>query len=323
MSLSSSPAFSGLPFDSIRELVATMPQADAEVLSALQKRAARLADVYGSMGVTAQYALWAGAWQWKERPAMSRPLLALFSSTHAGEGGLGEEDLLHVTRARLELVAAGGAPVNQICASHSFGLKVFDLALEHPTASIIEDEALDEAACTATIAFGMEAIAGGLDLLMLSDLSVSGGLSVRAMAGALLDEAHEARQDERVAEALATHAGQLGDPLEVLRRLGGRDVCALMGAIVAARHERIPVILEGEAALCAALVLWTMRDDAVAHCILAQRPPESWLSPVVAALDLPVVVDAHMGTGDGSAAALAGVLVRAGVTCFDDTVVDV
>ena len=65
----------------------------------------------------------------------------------------------------LENFAAGGAAINQICAAYGLGFKVFDLALDMPTGDITEADAMDEKACVATMAFGMEAIAGGTDLL--------------------------------------------------------------------------------------------------------------------------------------------------------------
>src|SRR4029079_3498899 len=66
-----------------------------------------------------------------------------------------------------------------LCASFDLGLKVFDLALDLPTGDITEGPARDESTCAATMAFGMEAIAGGVDLLALGEMG-SGNTTIAA-----------------------------------------------------------------------------------------------------------------------------------------------
>ena len=160
----------------------------------------------------------------------------------------------------VELCAAGGAPVNGACLAHDIGLKVFDLALHLPTGDITKEAALDERACAATMAFGMEAVAGGTDLLCVSGLgvgeeTVAAAILRRCMAvpGATGDADREGmrplssngRGHRSGARAPKAH---LNDPLEALRRLGGREFAAIAGAIIAARMERVPVVLDGPAA---------------------------------------------------------------------------
>jgi nicotinate-nucleotide--dimethylbenzimidazole phosphoribosyltransferase len=62
--------------------------------------------------------------------------------------------------------------VNQICKTFDLGLKVFELALEKPTKDITQEAAMAEADCAATMAYGMEAIAGGCDLLCIGEMGI-------------------------------------------------------------------------------------------------------------------------------------------------------
>ena len=62
-----------------------------------------------------------------------------------------------------------------------------------------------------------------------------------------------------VAEALAYHGDALSDPLEALRRVGGRELAGMAGAILRARQLRIPVILDGFICCAAAAVLERLR----------------------------------------------------------------
>ena len=151
----------------------------------------------------------------------------------------------------LENFAAGGAAVNQICATYGIGLKVFELALDLPTGDITRAPAMDEAACAGTIAFGMEAVAGEIDVLGLGEMGIGNTTVASAIYAALYggggaewvgrgtrrrrlrDGAQGGGGRRRACQPMAGH---LKDPLEVLRRLGGREVAALCGAILAGAH---------------------------------------------------------------------------------------
>ena len=81
--------------------------------------------------------------------------------------------------------AAGGAAINQVCKTFDLGLRVFELALDHPIGDIAREPALDEKACAATMAFGMEALAARPDLLCLGEIGVGGDILASAIFRAL------------------------------------------------------------------------------------------------------------------------------------------
>ncbi len=68
-----------------------------------------------------------------------------------------------------------------------------------------------------------------------------------------------------VEEALARNPDR--DPLRVLQNLGGRELAAMAGAIVRARTERIPVILDGFICTAAAATLARAQPGALDHCV--------------------------------------------------------
>ncbi|MBS3647150.1 nicotinate-nucleotide--dimethylbenzimidazole phosphoribosyltransferase [Pseudaminobacter sp. 19-2017] len=315
---------SGLPFDDIRGLLRALPAGDevaagnvAAIFSAAKRQS-------GSLGRLEEIAVWLARWSGRA-PAVRRPLAAIFAGNHGvATHGVSPRAVEETARA-VELCAAGGAPINGVCLAYDIGLKVFDLALHLPTADITTDAALDERGCAATIAFGMEAVAGGTDLLCIGHFGVGSSTVAAAMFAALFggtgkdwvgpgsgtDVAMIARKAEIVDRALSTHRGQLGDPLEVLRRLGGREFAAIAGAIIAARTEHIPVILDGAAAIAAAAVLRGVNPDAVSHCMVAQRPVDPGTADAVSRLGLSPLLGVAIASGDGTAAALAAGIVKA------------
>jgi nicotinate-nucleotide--dimethylbenzimidazole phosphoribosyltransferase len=316
---------SGLPFDDIRSLIAGMPGPDMAAADAVRARDATLTKPAGSLGRMEEIAEWLAAWQGRAQPRVDRPLVCVFAGNHGvvaqGVSAFPQE----VTRQMLENFAAGGAAINQICAAFDLGFKVFDLALDLPTGDFTQGDALDERACVATMAFGMEALAGGADLLCLGEMGIGNTTSAAAIYAALygggaaiwcgrgtgVDDAGLARKIAAVEAGLALHAAHLNDPLEVLRRFGGREMAAICGAILAARLQRIPVILDGYVVCAAAAILHALEPSALDHCLAGHLSAEGAHAQVLARLGKQPLLALDMRLGEGTGAALAASLVKA------------
>jgi nicotinate-nucleotide--dimethylbenzimidazole phosphoribosyltransferase len=136
--------------------------------------------------------------------------------------------------------------------------------------------------------------------------------------GAGVDDAGLARKIDAVGRAVSLHRAHLGDPLEVMRRLGGREMWAIAGAIMAARVERVPVILDGFTATAAAAVLHAVDPAAIDHCMAGHRSAEAAHGEVLRRLGKAPLLDLGMRLGEGSGAALAASIVRAALACHRD-----
>ena len=308
-------AATGLPFDDIRNLLAGLPQADEAARATARARTRDLAVPEGSLGRLADIAEWMAAWQANPKPAVTRPLVAIFAATHGIAADIPGADA-HATHRLVELFAAGGAAVNQVALQAEAGLKVFDLALDMPVPDIRTEAALSEAACAATMAFGMEAIAGGTDLLCIGAAGEGGRVAAAALAAALFGGRPADRTDDSdfasgaVAAALATHEGHLADPLEALRRVGGREFAAIAGAILAARYQRIPVLLDGFVVCTAAAVLHRLKPGALDHCLAAHCSGEPAHARLLEELGKEPLLRTGLTSEEGAGAALAIALVR-------------
>ncbi|MBZ9810684.1 nicotinate-nucleotide--dimethylbenzimidazole phosphoribosyltransferase [Mesorhizobium sp. BR1-1-9] len=316
---------SAKPLDDFRNLLAALPMADKTAEARVRMLFSKADKPRNSLGRIEDIAAWLAAWSGRAPPAVTRPLVAVFAGNHGAlRHGISPRPVAATANA-VELCAAGGAAVNQVCIANDLGLKVFDLALHIPTADITEDAALDERGCAATMAFGMEAIAGGADLLCLGDLGVGNSTIAAALfaalyggkgtdwvgAGSGADAAMQARKAEVVDVALAFHGAHLDDPLEVLRRVGGREFAAIAGAILAARMQKIPVLLDGFAATAAAAVVHAANPAALDHCLLAGLSAEPAHARAAERLGLRPLLDLGVSHGEGVGAALAAGMVKA------------
>ncbi len=214
------------PFDDILALIEQMPAADEDVRAKVREREAVLTKPQGSLGKLEELAEWVAVWQRTETPQINRPLVAVFACQHGiasrGVSAFPQE----LNQIMVKNFSDGGAAINQLCTANDLGLKVFDLAIEYPTGDISVEPALTEKDCVATMAYGMESIAGGTDLLCLGEMGIGNTTISAALFAALFggdasewcgrgsgvnDEGVQLKID-LVNQALETHKDYLDNP---------------------------------------------------------------------------------------------------------------
>ncbi len=184
---------------------------------------------------------------------------------------------------RFQALSCGSDPLNHLCVPDGLGLRVLDMALELPHFAGAPEPVSSEAATMAGIAFGMEATASGGDIVALCDmapnnytaaLSVIAAVSPACWQKLIESELLDANSIVLVDDLLRKHGCYLEHiakdqrPLEAVRRLGGREMAALCGAIVAGASQSIALLLDGWSALAAAHVLVALPRDDNADSIL-------------------------------------------------------
>ena len=321
----------GLPFDDIRALIKSMPTADAEAMAKVKARDGVLTKPPGALGKLEMIAEFVAGWQHHYPPRADRTVVAVFAGNH---GVVNQGVAAFPQAVTAQMVAnfqSGGAAVNQICKTFDLGLKVFELALDQPTNDITLEAALSEKDCAATMAYGMEAIAGGCDLLCIGEMGIGNTTIAAALAcglfggagkdwvgpGTGVDAAGLARKVLAVDKAIALHNDHLDDPLEVLRRLGGRELAAMAGAILGARMQNVPVIVDGYVATAAAAVLYKADTTALDHCLFGHTSAEPAHAKLLKTMDKEALLNLGMRLGEASGAAMAAGVVKAALDCHN------
>ena len=108
-----------------------------------------------------------------------------------------------------------------------------------------------------------------------------------------------------VAAALAANTPERADPLECLRRLGGLELAALCGALLAAAAARRPVLLDGFATAVAALTACRLEPALRDYLIAGHRSAEPAHNHVLTELGLEPLLDLRLRLGEASGATLA------------------
>jgi nicotinate-nucleotide--dimethylbenzimidazole phosphoribosyltransferase len=99
-----------------------------------------------------------------------------------------------------------------------------------------------------------------------------------------------------------------------LRRLGGREFAAIAGAIIAARFQRIPVLLDGFVTCAAAAILHKAEPTALDHCLAAHRSGTPAHDKLLNLLGKKPLLDFGIAREDGTGAALAIPLLKGAAT---------
>ena len=308
-----------------RRALDALPGPDAAAVQAARARDAVLTKPPGSLGRLEVLAEWLAGW--RGRVAADRLQVAVFAGNH-GIAARGVSAFpAEVTVQMVANFQGGGAAINQLSALAGAAMSVHPLALDRPTADFTAGPAMTEADLIAALQTGWKAVDPEADLFVAGEMGIANTTSAAAIAAALfggsgwagrgtgVDDAGLARKEAAVAAGLAAHAGHLDDPVEVLRRLGGREIAAMTGAYLAARMHRVPVVLDGFISCAAAAVLHKARPGALDHCIAGHLSAEGAHGRLLAAIGKEPLLSLGMRLGEGSGAALALGVVRGAVAC--------
>ena len=318
--------------DDLLRRLGQLPAADAAAAAAATARQAELTKPPGALGRLEELAIWLAAWQGREPPGLARVAVLVFAGNHGVAARGVSAYPSEVTAQMVGNFEAGGAAINQLCRTAGAELSVVPLALEQPTADFCTAPAMTEAECVAGLNAGLQAVRPDLDLLALGEMGIGNTASAAAISAALfggpaawwtgpgsgLDPHGLAHKTAVVGRGLVRHAGAFGDPLEILRRLGGREIAAMVGALLAARERRIPVLLDGFVAGAAAAVLQALAPDALGHVQAAHCSAEPGHPRLLERLSLRPLLQLDMRLGEASGAALAILLCRAAVACHNE-----
>jgi nicotinate-nucleotide--dimethylbenzimidazole phosphoribosyltransferase len=318
-------------FDEIRAVLASFPGPDGDAARDAAAREAQLTKPAGALGRLEEISAWMATWQGRASPRCNRPRVAVFAANH-GVAARGVSAFPpSVTAQMVQNFIAGGAAVNQLCAAFDADLRVYEMALETPTADLSRGAAMDEGECARAMAYGMMAVEPGLDLLCLGEMGIANTTSASALClglfggngadwvgpGTGVAGAALAHKNAVVDEAAKLHFAEKRDPLDVLARVGGFELAAIAGAVMAARLARTPVLLDGFACTAAASVLYAMDGHALDHCMVAHRSAEPAHVRLLARIGKTPLLDLGMRLGEASGAALAIGLVKAAVACHN------
>ncbi len=323
--MSQIPSISSL--NHVRDILAGLPGPDQEALDRAAEREPQLTKPPGSLGRLEELSHWLAAWQGRHPPSMDAPKAHVFAGNHGVTAQGVSAYPAEVTAQMVGNFMAGGAAINQLCRTFGVELKVEALELDTPTADFTQGPAMSEDEVVAAMAHGMAQVEAGTDVLCLGEMGIGNTTSAAAVCHALYGgeaalwtgpgtgvtgTAMDAKT-RVVADGVQKHSG--GDGLDALMRLGGRELAAIAGAVIAARLQSVPVLLDGYVCTAAAAALEATAPGALDHCQVGHVSSEPGHLRLLEKLNKRALITFDMRLGEASGAALAVGLLKAAVNC--------
>src|SRR5215469_4222087 len=317
--------------DEIRALLAHLPGPDLEAGTAATGRQTQLTKPAGSLGRLEELAIWLATWQARHPPQLNHPRTLVFAGNHGVAARGVSAYPATVTAQMVQNFIVGGAAVNQLCRAFDIGLKVYEMNLDTPTADFVVEPAMSERECAKAIAYGMMAVEPGIDALAVGEMGIGNTTAAAALCGGLFGGEAEiwtgpgtgvagpALEAKRrvVGEAIARHRPSARDSLDMLRRLGGLELAAITGAVMAGRLGRVPVVLDGFGSAAAAAVLYAADPHALDHCVVGHVSAEPGHRRLIERIGQRPLFDFGMRLGEASGATLALAVLKAAAACHN------
>jgi nicotinate-nucleotide--dimethylbenzimidazole phosphoribosyltransferase len=309
-----------------------------------RERQVQLTKPPGSLGLLEELGVRLAAMQGSVRPVLDRVSITVFAADHgvAAEGVSAFPK--EVTREMLRNFVQGGAAISVLARELNARLEVVDVGVILPledsrglvlarvgagTANFVLEPAMTKTELIAALRVGAEAATrarvAGAQLFIGGEMGIGNTTAASSMACALLNASpkvmvgpgtglnKKGMEHKRavVAASLALHGAALDGPLETLRRLGGFEIAALVGAYLYAAAGGLPVLVDGFIASVAALLAVRLHPACADWLIYAHRSAEPGHRLVLKALQARPILDLSMRLGEGSGAAMAVPILRA------------
>lgn len=249
-----------------------------------------------------------------------------------------------VTVEMLKNFASGGAAISVLARVLSLPLSVVDAGslLEGAISGVQQDKprrgsrdfTSERALTVDEVAFALgcgrrgvaRAVSRGADVLILGEMGIGNTTSAAAIACALtgrppddivglgtgIDAASLDRKFCAIEKALNLHSLAAGnaEPLGILEAVGGLEIAALTGAIIASAQAGIPVLVDGFIVSVAALAAVRLNPSCRPWMLFSHRSAERGHRIVLEALAANPILDLEMRLGEGSGAAIALPILR-------------
>jgi nicotinate-nucleotide--dimethylbenzimidazole phosphoribosyltransferase len=262
-------------------------------------------------------------------PRLDKVKVIVFAGSHGVTAQGVSAFPAEVTAQMVANFAGGGAAINQLARAAGAELDVIPLEIDRPTGDFTERAAMSEAEFLDAVSIGHASVVRDLDLVCFGEMGIGNTTTAAAIAAALfggkaerwtgrgtgVDDAGLQRKIAAIDKALKLHAEILGNPLKAAAAVGGRELAAILGATLAARQLGIPVLLDGFVSTAAAAPLARLHPTGLAHALAGHVSAEAGHRGLLAALELPPLLEMGMRLGEGSGACLAVNIVRSALAC--------
>ncbi len=127
-----------------------------------------------------------------------------------------------------------------------------------------------------------------------------------------------ARKIAVIEDSIAVNRPDPADPIDVLSKVGGAEIGGIAGLIIGAAAMRIPVIVDGFISSAGALIAYSLEPNTKDYMFAAHNSVEKGHKVILDKIGLKPILDLQMRLGEGTGAALAILVIEAGLKIYKE-----
>ncbi len=108
------------------------------------------------------------------------------------------------------------------------------------------------------------------------------------------------------------------DPIDVLSKVGGAEIGGIAGIVLGAAANRIPVVIDGFVSTAGALIAYCIEPKTGDYIFAAHNSVETGHKAMLDKMGLSPILDLNLRLGEGTGAALAMLLIEAGLKIYKE-----
>ena len=335
----------------LAQTIAAIQDLDEIARQAARERQSQLTKPPGSLGRLERLSIQIAGIQGKARPDVSRKALFVM----AGDHGVVAEGVTafpqDVTWQMVANFVAGGAAINVLGRQVGAKVVVVDVGVvgDAPasaavivkkvgrgTKNMAVGPAMTREEAVRAVEVGIEVLAAEmdppLDLVGVGDMGIGNTTPSAAIISAFtgrspaevtgrgtgIDDARHAHKIGVIARALAVNQPDAAEALDVLAKVGGFEIGAIAGVMLAAAARRVPVVVDGVISSAGALVAAGLAPKVKDYLIAGHRSVEPGHRAALEHLGLEPLLDLEMRLGEGTGGAIAMHVVEAAVRTLNE-----
>ncbi len=121
-----------------------------------------------------------------------------------------------------------------------------------------------------------------------------------------------------IEDSIAVNRPDPKDPIDVLSKVGGAEIGGIAGLIIGAAAMRIPVVIDGFISTAGALIAYSLEPNARDYMFAAHNSVEKGHKAMLEKIGLKPILDLDMRLGEGTGAALAMLVIEAGLKIYKE-----
>ncbi len=329
----------------LKDVIARIEPIEESWFEAAQRDLDALTKPPGSLGRLEEIARRLAAIRRERRPSVGRKVIFVM----AGDHGVVAEGVSafpqDVTPQMVQNFLNGGAAINVLARHVGADVVIADVGVAsdikphpslvvkkigHGTGNIARGPAMRRDQAVASLEAGIalfesEAQTRGVGIVGTGDMGIGNTTPSSAIISAItgqspeevtgrgtgIDDEQLAHKVQIIEQALQVNQPDPEDGVDVLAKVGGFEIGAIAGLVLAAASQRVPVVVDGFISTAGALIATTLQPSVSGYLFAAHRSAEAGHRAVLDRMGWHPILDLEMRLGEGTGAALAMGIIEA------------